>query len=200
MQVRILLLDPSCGDRNGYGLACKASTCGFESRPQLQYALVAQLEERRISTPGLRGFESCRELQYPTTYGELAERQGTAMLTRRDFRVGQVRLLHSPPLFFAARCGRSSTAESLASTQKMRVRFPLPAPLRLRGSFGARARRSANFTLNACVMFSRRRLIGSGCRSFKSEGRGSNPLGGTIPPSSNGRTPHFECGNRGSNP
>jgi hypothetical protein len=85
-----------CGDRNGYGLACKASTCGFESRPQLHFALVAQLEERRISTPGLRGFESCRELH---TCGELAERQGTAMLMRRDLRVGQVRLLHSPPLF-----------------------------------------------------------------------------------------------------
>src|SRR5262245_22141314 len=33
-----------------------------------------------------------------STNGELAERQGTAMLTRRDLRVGQVRLLHSPPL------------------------------------------------------------------------------------------------------
>ena len=34
-----------------------------------------------------------------TQVGELAERQGTAMLTRRDLRVGQVRLLHSPPIF-----------------------------------------------------------------------------------------------------
>jgi hypothetical protein len=32
-------------------------------------------------------------------YGELAERQGIAVLTRRDLRVGQVRLLHSPPPF-----------------------------------------------------------------------------------------------------
>jgi hypothetical protein len=32
-----------------------------------------------------------------STNGELAERQGTAVLTRRDLRVGQVRLLHSPP-------------------------------------------------------------------------------------------------------
>src|SRR5258708_7875222 len=31
-------------------------------------------------------------------YGELAERQGIAVLTRRDLRVGQVRLLHSPPI------------------------------------------------------------------------------------------------------
>jgi hypothetical protein len=38
MQVRVLLLDPNscCGDRNGNGRACKARTCGFESRPQLQ--------------------------------------------------------------------------------------------------------------------------------------------------------------------
>ena len=27
-----------CGDRNGYGRACKARTCGFESRPQLQFS------------------------------------------------------------------------------------------------------------------------------------------------------------------
>lgn len=130
-----------CGDRNGYGLACKASICGFESRPQLQYALVAQLEERRISTPGLRGFESCRERHRTSTvvareggnpvntdrrcsinnasvlcdyrmplwqarqHGELAERQGTAVLTRRDLRVGQVRLLHSPPVSFFADAG-----------------------------------------------------------------------------------------------
>src|ERR1700692_4360142 len=33
-----------------------------------------------------------------TKYGELAERQGIAVLTRRDLRVGQVRLLHSPPI------------------------------------------------------------------------------------------------------
>jgi SEC-C motif-containing protein len=31
-------------------------------------------------------------------FGELAERQGIAVLTRRDRKVGQVRLLHSPPL------------------------------------------------------------------------------------------------------
>ena len=43
MQVRVLLLDPihlaqsCCGDRNGNGRACKARTCGFESRPQLQF-------------------------------------------------------------------------------------------------------------------------------------------------------------------
>ena len=34
-------------------------------------------------------------------FGELAERQGTAVLTRRDLRVGQVRLLHSPPYFMS---------------------------------------------------------------------------------------------------
>ena len=47
------------------------------------------------------------------------------MLTRRDLRVAQVRSLHPPR-------GRSSTVEPLASTQKMRVRFPLPAPACLR--------------------------------------------------------------------
>src|SRR6266545_3199389 len=36
--------------------------------------------------------------RFDDNYGELAERQGTAVLTRRDLRVGQVRLLHSPPL------------------------------------------------------------------------------------------------------
>ena len=96
-------------------------------------ALVAQWTERRASTSGLCGFESCRGLQHfnpmrprssngperrrpkpqaarsnravdsiltnaeLSTNGELAERQGTAVLTRRDLRVGQVRLLHSPP-------------------------------------------------------------------------------------------------------
>ena len=53
-----------------------------------------------------------------TTNGELAERQGTAVLTRRDLRVGQVRLLHSPPqtienrLFLQLRrfCSRLRTA------------------------------------------------------------------------------------------
>ena len=96
-------------------------------------ALVAQWTERRASTSGLCGFESCRGLQHfnpmrprssngperrrpklqaarsnravdsiltnaqLSATGELAERQGTAVLTRRDLRVGQVRLLHSPP-------------------------------------------------------------------------------------------------------
>jgi hypothetical protein len=98
-------------------------------------ALVAQWTERRASTSGLCGFESCRGLQHfnpmrprssngperrrpkpqaarsnravdsiltnaqLSTNGELAERQGTAVLTRRDLRVGQVRLLHSPPMY-----------------------------------------------------------------------------------------------------
>src|SRR3978361_1786979 len=38
-------------------------------------------------------------------YGELAERQGIAVLTRRDLRVGQVRLLHSPPIRGAGMTG-----------------------------------------------------------------------------------------------
>jgi hypothetical protein len=35
-------------------------------------------------------------------YGELAERQGIAVLTRRDRKVAQVRSLHSPPTFAAS--------------------------------------------------------------------------------------------------
>src|ERR1700704_1896090 len=105
------------------------SRCALRSfSEEGQHALVAQLEERRISTPGRRGFESCREHQFsfhiicprssmersrgvrslrfrvrlaPWTpvwiIGGLAERQGTAVLTRRDLRVAQVRSLHPPP-------------------------------------------------------------------------------------------------------
>jgi hypothetical protein len=45
----------------------------------------------------------------PRTFGELAERQGIAVLTRRDRKVGQVRLLHSPPLCFPRRSNLSGT-------------------------------------------------------------------------------------------
>src|SRR5205085_11917988 len=41
-------------------------------------------------------------------FGELAERQGIAVLTRRDRKVAQVRSLHSPPAF--APCGRQGSA------------------------------------------------------------------------------------------
>src|SRR5262249_52748983 len=37
-----------------------------------------------------------------TPFGELAERQGIAVLTRRDRKVAQVRSLHSPPSHFDA--------------------------------------------------------------------------------------------------
>ena len=43
--------------------------------------------------------EICR-LSSVIRVGGLAERQGTALLTRRDLRVGQVRLLHPPPYLF----------------------------------------------------------------------------------------------------
>jgi hypothetical protein len=44
-------------------------------------------------------------------FGELAERQGIAVLTRRNRKVGQVRLLHSPP----NSCVTSPTAEAMRS-------------------------------------------------------------------------------------
>ena len=94
------------------------------------------------------------------------------MLTRRDLRVGQVRLLHHPP------CGRSSMAEPLPSKQKTRVRFSLPAPTAPRSSSGR------------------------GHRSFKSGNAGSNPARGStpLPLRLAGRAPGFELGRLGSNP
>src|SRR6202161_4373692 len=60
-----------------------------------------------------------------TTYGALAERQGIALLTRRDLRVGQVRLLHSPPLR-----GLGIWVVHQPSKLTKRVRVSQPAPLR----------------------------------------------------------------------
>ena len=83
---------------------------------------VAQPEEHPATNREACRFDSCREGQFrgcssagraprlgrggrrivtchpDHPYGELAERQGIAVLTRRDLRVGQVRLLHSPPI------------------------------------------------------------------------------------------------------
>ena len=50
-------------------------------------------------------FDPCLPNQ-STTAGELAERQGIAVLTRRDRKVRQVRLLHSPPSCFALRASQ----------------------------------------------------------------------------------------------
>jgi hypothetical protein len=44
--------------------------------------------------------------------GELAERQGIAVLTRRDRKVAQVRSLHSPP-----RTSKQATAHGVCRTQ-----------------------------------------------------------------------------------
>ena len=68
--------------------------------PSLQYVHVAQWTRAEASEASGCAFESRRGLHFDndmSTNGELAERQGTAVLTRRDLRVGQVRLLHSPP-------------------------------------------------------------------------------------------------------
>jgi hypothetical protein len=69
---------------------------------------VAQLAARRILTPQAAGsipasptilLRAPRFAGFTQSQGsgELAERQGIAVLTRRDRKVGQVRLLHSPP-------------------------------------------------------------------------------------------------------
>jgi hypothetical protein len=55
---------------------------------------IAQRIERPTSNREVEGLSPSAI----TKYGELAERQGIAVLTRRDLRVGQVRLLHSPPI------------------------------------------------------------------------------------------------------
>ncbi len=67
---------------------------------QSQCVHVAQWTRAEASEASGCAFESRRGLHFDndmSTNGELAERQGTAVLTRRDLRVGQVRLLHSPP-------------------------------------------------------------------------------------------------------
>jgi hypothetical protein len=83
------------------------------------HALVAQRTERRVSTPGGAGSNPAEGS------GELAERQGIAVLTRRDRKVGQVRLLHSPP-FHAGIAQRQSRG---LPNRRSRVRSPLPAPI-----------------------------------------------------------------------
>src|SRR5712691_2422958 len=68
---------------------------------QSQCVHVAQWTRAEASEASGCAFESRRGRHFDndmSTNGELAERQGTAVLTRRDLRVGQVRLLHSPPL------------------------------------------------------------------------------------------------------
>jgi hypothetical protein len=82
-----------CGDRNGYGRACKARICGFDPHPHLQCSR-SSVEERRFSTPGPRGFESCRE------HGPAAQRMSAEILPRRT----QVRFLSG--LQFGASTGR----------------------------------------------------------------------------------------------
>src|SRR5262249_56146159 len=67
MQVRILLLDPNFVAVTGTATASFAKRGHAGSNLARNFisdqALVAQLEERRTSNPGLRGFDSCRELQ-----------------------------------------------------------------------------------------------------------------------------------------
>ena len=94
------------------------------------------------------------------------------MLTRRDLRVGQVRLLHHPP------CGRSSVAEPLPSKQTTRVQFSLPAPP---------SPRSSNWP--------RTPVLQIGKRGFK-----SRTWHQALPLRLAGRAPGFDLGRLGSNP
>jgi hypothetical protein len=71
-----------------------------------------------------------------TTYGELAERQGIAVLTRRDLRVGQVRLLHSPPICGSGIDGCASVlqtdqARSLLAARSNSPLRPVSLPARI---------------------------------------------------------------------
>jgi hypothetical protein len=79
-----------------------------------------------------------------TKHGELAERQGIAVLTRRDLRVGQVRLLHSPPVcgsgidrcasVFQTDCSMIPKSAPVfgkrSCSSKKRDRYSRPAPIR----------------------------------------------------------------------
>jgi hypothetical protein len=112
----------------------------------------------------------------PTLTGGLAERQGTAVLTRRDLWVAQVRSLHPPPPI---------SDYSSAGVAQRQSRWLPPR----RCGFDSRCPLHAAF------------VYWLGFRPFKLEKRDRYPQAGPIrPPSSNGRMPHFECGDRGSNP
>jgi hypothetical protein len=82
---------------------------------------VAQRRAHRFPKPKV----ASSNLAGITNYGELAERQGIAVLTRRDLRVGQVRLLHSPPVR-----GLGIWVVHQPSKLTKRVRVSQPAPLR----------------------------------------------------------------------
>ena len=90
-------------------------------------ALVAQRTERRASTSGPCGFESCRGLHMYN--GGLAERKGTALLTRRDLRVAQVRSLHPPPSCSARTALRKTAreADALRALAEDELLFKTPA-------------------------------------------------------------------------
>lgn len=94
--------------RNGNAAVCKADMSRLDTGLHL-HALVARMDRPPPSKRTHAGsnpaespirlwwMERTRIRVVINNYGELAERQGIAVLTRRDLRVGQVRLLHSPP-------------------------------------------------------------------------------------------------------
>jgi hypothetical protein len=101
MQVRVLLLDPIHVAVTGKATAAPAKRGYAGSSPARNFTHVHVAQWIRVEASEASGcaFESRRGLHHHMSkFGELAERQGTAVLTRRDLRVGQVRLLHSPPM------------------------------------------------------------------------------------------------------
>jgi hypothetical protein len=75
------------------------SSSGPEQRPPMPQ--VAR-SSRAVDSTRLRGASRVLRRARSSHHGELAERQGIAVLTRRDRKVAQVRSLHSPPLFAAS--------------------------------------------------------------------------------------------------
>ena len=67
----------------------KSAACAPAASTATSATITSAISESEVRG---RTTESCQGS------GELAERQGIAVLTRRDRKVGQVRLLHSPPL------------------------------------------------------------------------------------------------------
>ena len=83
--------------RNGNAAVCKTVMSRLDTGLHL-HALVARMD-RPPPSKRMHAGSNPAESSF-TKSGELAERQGIAVLTRRDLRVGQVRLLHSPPTHF----------------------------------------------------------------------------------------------------
>lgn len=119
---------PNMGD-----MSCTATTISTSSRP-----FEASRKRRRgfhqgvpcprssaDRAPGFYPGSARVQILPRAPVGELAERQGIAVLTRRDRKVGQVRLLHSPP----DHAGIAQRQSRGLPNRRSRVRSPLPAPL-----------------------------------------------------------------------